>query len=114
MHEADATTFDLSELCGEARVGRVFISYTLSMIPLWRQVLPQALEAVGPGGRLHILDFGQQEAWPQWFKAVLFAWLRQFLCICGRNSSRNSLNWRATRVLSWNFDACIAGTPTMQ
>ena len=59
-------------------MGRVFISYTLSMIPLWRQVLPQALEAVGPGGRLHILDFGQQEAWPQWFKAVLFAWLRQF------------------------------------
>ena len=48
------------------------------MIPPWRQVLPQALEAVGPGGRLYILDFGKQEAWPPWFKAVLFAWLRQF------------------------------------
>ena len=63
---------------GEAHAGRVFISYTLSMIPPWRQVLPQALEAVGPGGRLHIVDFGQQEGWPRWFKAVLFAWLRQF------------------------------------
>lgn len=78
VYQADATAFDLSELCGEARVGRVFISYTLSMIPPWRQVLPQALDVVGPGGRLYILDFGQQEAWPRWFKAGLFAWLRQF------------------------------------
>ncbi len=78
VYQADATAFDLSDLCGEAHAGRVFISYTLSMIPRWRQVLPQALEAVGPGGRLHIVDFGQQEAWPRWFKAVLFSWLRQF------------------------------------
>ena len=41
-------------------------------------MLPQAFEAVGPGGRLHILDFGQQAAWPRWFRAVLLAWLRQF------------------------------------
>ena len=59
-------------------MGRVFISYALSMIPPWRQVLAQALAAVGPGGRLAIVDFGQQEAWPPWFKAMLFAWLRQF------------------------------------
>jgi len=78
VYQADATAFDLSDLRCEARVGRVFISYTLSMIPAWRQVLPRALEAAGPGCRLYILDFGQQEAWPRWFKAVLFAWLRQF------------------------------------
>ena len=78
VYQADATAFDLSDLCCEARVGRVFISYTLSMIPAWRQVLPRALEAAGPGCRLYILDFGQQEAWPRWFKAALFAWLRQF------------------------------------
>ncbi len=78
VYPADATAFDLSALCGEAQVGRVFISYTLSMIPPWRQVLPQALQAVSPGGRLHIVDFGEQEAWPRWFKSVLFAWLRQF------------------------------------
>ena len=78
VYQSDATAFDLSDLCCEARVGRVFISYTLSMIPAWRQVLPRALEAAGPGGRLYILDFGQQEAWPRWFKAALFAWLRQF------------------------------------
>ena len=78
VYQSDATAFALSDLCCEARVGRVFISYTLSMIPAWRQVLPRALEAAGPGGRLYILDFGQQEAWPRWFKAALFAWLRQF------------------------------------
>jgi S-adenosylmethionine-diacylgycerolhomoserine-N-methlytransferase len=78
VYHADATAFDLSSLCGEAHVGRVFISYTLSMIPAWRQVLPRALEAAAPGGRLYILDFGQQEALPRWFKAVLFTWLRQF------------------------------------
>jgi len=77
-HQADATAFDLPDLCSEAHAGRVFISYTLSMIPPWRQVLPRALEAVGPGGRLHIVDFGQQEALPRWFKSALFAWLRQF------------------------------------
>jgi S-adenosylmethionine-diacylgycerolhomoserine-N-methlytransferase len=78
LHQADATAFDLPTLCGETRAARVFISYTLSMIPLWRQVLPQALRAAGPGGRLYVLDFGQQEAWPGWFKAALFAWLRRF------------------------------------
>jgi len=78
VYQADATAFELRDLCGEAHVGRVFISYTLSMIAPWRQVLPQALQAVGPGGRLSILDFGQQEGWPRWFKSLLFAWLRQF------------------------------------
>ena len=78
VYQADATAFDLSRLCGEAQVGRVFISYTLSMIPLWRQVLAQALDAVGPGGRLYIVDFGRQEGWPRWFKSALFAWLRRF------------------------------------
>jgi S-adenosylmethionine-diacylgycerolhomoserine-N-methlytransferase len=78
VYQADATAFDMVTICGEAQVGRVFISYALSMIPPWRQVLAQALAAVGPGGRLAIVDFGQQEAWPPWFKAMLFAWLRQF------------------------------------
>jgi S-adenosylmethionine-diacylgycerolhomoserine-N-methlytransferase len=78
VYQADATAFDMSALCGEAQVRRVFISYALSMIPPWRQVLAQALAAVAPGGRLSVIDFGQQEAWPRWFKAGLFVWLRQF------------------------------------
>ena len=30
------------------------------------------------GGRLYIVDFGQQQGWPGWFKAMLFAWLAKF------------------------------------
>ena len=85
VYQADATSFDLSDLCGEARVGRVFISYTLSMISHWRLVLAQALEAVSSGGRLFILDFGQQEAWPRWFQGSVVRLVASILCVsaCG-------------------------------
>lgn len=76
--EGDATSFDTSALFGAPSFDRVFISYSLSMIPPWRQVLAPSLAAVAPGGRLHVVDFGQQEGWPGWFKAALFAWLAKF------------------------------------
>lgn len=78
IRQGDATAIDLAAMFGLDAVDRVYISYTLSMIPPWRDVLPQALGAVAPGGRLHIVDFGQQDGWPKWFRSVLFAWLRQF------------------------------------
>lgn len=78
VSEGDATNFDPVALFGQASFDRVFISYSLSMIPPWRQVLGPALSAVAPGGRLHIVDFGQQAGWPTWFKRALFAWLAQF------------------------------------
>ena len=91
---------------------RVFVSYTLSMVPGWRHVLAQALEAVGPGGRLYILDFGQQEAWPRWFKAVLFAWLRQF-SVYPRAELESELTKLANDTgAELEFRRCIAGTPT--
>lgn len=76
--EGDATRFDCQALFGRPSFERVFISYALSMIPPWREVPAAALGAVAPGGRLAIVDFGQQEGWPGWFKAMLFAWLKQF------------------------------------
>jgi len=76
--QGDATSFDMHTLFGQSSADRVFISYALSMIPPWRASLPEAMEAVSPGGRLHIVDFGQQERWPKWFKALLFAWLAKF------------------------------------
>lgn len=78
VNQGDATDFDLQAMFGQAHAERVYISYTLSMVPPWRDVLPQAIEAVAPGGRLHIVDFGQQEGWPRIFRSALFAWLRQF------------------------------------
>ena len=76
--QGDATAFDLREMFGIAAADRVFISYALSMIPPWREAIPAALAALAPAGRLHIVDFGQQEGWPRWFRAVLFAWLAKF------------------------------------
>ncbi len=78
VRQGDATDFSSAELFGVPAFDRVFISYSLSMIPPWRQALPVALAAVKPGGSLHIVDFGQQTRLPKAFKAVLHAWLDKF------------------------------------
>ena len=74
----DATNFDPNELFQVPAFDRVFISYSLSMIPPWREALQAAHEVVRPGGSLHVVDFGQQEQLPKWFKGGLRAWLRKF------------------------------------
>jgi S-adenosylmethionine-diacylgycerolhomoserine-N-methlytransferase len=76
--EGDATSFDAMAMFGRSQFDRVFISYSLSMIPPWRQALAPALAAVAPGGRLHVVDFGQEAGLPRWFKAAMFKWLAQF------------------------------------
>lgn len=76
--EGDATSFDAQALFGRPQFDRVFVSYSLSMIPPWRQALAPALAAVAPGGSLHVVDFGQFEGWPRWFKAGMYAWLAKF------------------------------------
>lgn len=76
--EGDATNFSAKELFGVEAFDRIFISYALSMIPPWREVLPQAHAALKPGGSLHIVDFSEQTGLPRLFKAVLRAWLKKF------------------------------------
>lgn len=75
---ADATAFDAHALFGVEKFDRVYISYALSMIPDWRGALSQAAECVAEGGSLHIIDFGQQERLPGWFRAILRSWLAKF------------------------------------
>ena len=74
----DATQFDGEKTFGVGKYDRVYISYALSMIPPWREALDCALGCVAPGGSLHIVDFGQQQKLPKWFRSVLYAWLRLF------------------------------------
>lgn len=76
--EGDATDFSSKDLFGIDGFDRVFISYSISMIPPWREAIEQGLEAVKPGGSLHIVDFGQQTRLPGLFKAGLHAWLAKF------------------------------------
>lgn len=78
LARADATNFDPTILFGRGSFDRVFISYSLSMIPDWCAAIDQAAQCVAPGGSLHIVDFGQQERLPRWFRNLLFAWLHKF------------------------------------
>ena len=76
--QGDATAFDAEALFGTPTFDRIFQSYTLSMIPDWQGALREAAGKLAPGGRLDIVDFGQQEGLPGAFRSMLFAWLRQF------------------------------------
>lgn len=74
----DACDFDADALFGRATFDRVFISYALSMIPDWKRALMHAAACVAPGGRLEVVDFGQQDKLPQLWRRALFGWLAQF------------------------------------
>lgn len=63
---------------GEQGFDRIMISYALSMIPEWEKTVTVSLDALNPGGSLHIADFGQQGRLPKWFGRLLRAWLREF------------------------------------
>ena len=78
LARGDATDFDAGSLYGIERFDRVFVSYSLSMIPGWEKTVSAALAALSPNGSLHIIDFGQQEGLPGWFRTLLRGWLRKF------------------------------------
>ena len=74
----DGTAFDPQFLFGVPCFDQVMISYSLSMIPDWRQVLQAAVHRLKPGGRLHIVDFGNQERLPELARVLLERWLALF------------------------------------
>jgi S-adenosylmethionine-diacylgycerolhomoserine-N-methlytransferase len=76
--KADAAAFDPQQLFGVEKFDRIFISYALSMIPLWQAVLLEASRMLVPGGELHVVDFGQQERLPTLFRSSLRRWLGWF------------------------------------
>ncbi|MBR0553584.1 class I SAM-dependent methyltransferase [Stakelama marina] len=78
LARGDAMFDEGASLFGCDAFDRVFMSYTLSMIPDWQAAIRLAAKSVAAGGALHIVDFGQQEHLPGWFRAGLFAWLAKF------------------------------------
>lgn len=76
--EGDASSPAATEGLGVPAFDRVFYSYTLSMIPVWREALAAGLAQLKEDGRIHVVDFGQQTGLPGWFRTLLFAWLRSF------------------------------------
>lgn len=77
LRVGDATVFTAGEF-GESGFDRIVISYAVSMIPGWESAIQRSLDALNPGGSLHIVDFGQQERLPSWFRSLLFSWLHRF------------------------------------
>lgn len=78
LAQADATSFDPQALFGRTGFERIVISYALSMIPPWQGVVEEAARRLAPGGRLHIVDFGDQAGLPGPFRALLTRWLALF------------------------------------
>lgn len=56
----------------------IVFSYSLSMIPDWRQALNAASAVLSPRGRIHVVDFGDLAGMPRPVKWALFTWLKHF------------------------------------
>ena len=78
LAQGDATDFDPVSLFGQGAFDRIVISYALSMIPPWERVLTEAAGHLSPGGRLHVVDFGDQAGLPRPARALLNRWLAAF------------------------------------
>ncbi|WP_298958918.1 class I SAM-dependent methyltransferase [uncultured Roseibium sp.] len=76
--KGDAADPFVTEGLGIPAFDRIIYSYTLSMIPVWREALAAGSRCLAEGGRIHVVDFGQQGRLPAWFRKALFKWLRSF------------------------------------
>lgn len=56
----------------------IFFSYSLSMIPAWREALRAAVNNLAAGGSIHIVDFYDQAGWPKSIRRMLVRWLGLF------------------------------------
>ncbi|TIT26378.1 MAG: SAM-dependent methyltransferase, partial [Mesorhizobium sp.] len=97
LARGDATDFDAKALFSVESFDRIFVSYSLSMIPGWEKTISAALAALSAGGSLHVVDFGQQEALPGWFRTLLRGWLRKFH-VEPRESLRDVLESESERI----------------
>jgi S-adenosylmethionine-diacylgycerolhomoserine-N-methlytransferase len=101
---ADATQFDPGLLFGVDQFDRIFISYSLSMIPQWQSVVATAMSHLAANGELRIIDFGGQERLPVAFRRLLWRWLNAFH-VAPRDDLEAILKARATAC-----DATLAFT----
>ncbi len=76
--EGDATNFNLQQLFAIPSADRILVSYALSMIRPWRDVVACASRQLAERGSLHIVDFGRLEGLPRLAKSALYGWLARF------------------------------------
>jgi S-adenosylmethionine-diacylgycerolhomoserine-N-methlytransferase len=56
----------------------IYFSYSISMIPPWKESIANALKNLKQGGSFYIVDFYDQKDLPAFFQKLLQGWLRQF------------------------------------
>lgn len=79
LEKALADDFSFDETFGlNEKFDAIFFSYSISMIPSWKDSIENALCNIKPGKSLYIVDFYDQSRLPQWFRKILQSWLRQF------------------------------------
>ncbi|MGB0748299.1 MAG: class I SAM-dependent methyltransferase [Magnetospiraceae bacterium] len=76
--QGDATRFSPEALFSQATFDRILFSFSLSMIPEWRQTLDHTTGLLSPSGEIHVVDFGNQDQLPRWFRNLLEIWLGWF------------------------------------
>ena len=74
---ADDFSFDETFYLSEP-FDKIFFSYSISMIPPWRESIENALKNLKPGGQLFIVDFYDQKDLPRTFQRLLKTWLNAF------------------------------------
>ena len=62
LARADAAAFDPALVFGAPGFSRIFVSYSLSMMPGWQAVLERSLTWLVPGGELHVVVQATQPA----------------------------------------------------
>jgi S-adenosylmethionine-diacylgycerolhomoserine-N-methlytransferase len=78
LRQGMAEELEAAAWFGVAAFDRVVFSYSLSMIPTWREAIEAALANLTPGGELWIVDFWDQAGYPKVFQRVLARWLAMF------------------------------------
>ena len=56
----------------------IYFSYSISIIPTWREAIENALANLKFGRKFYIVDFYDQRDLPAWFRRILKSWLKQF------------------------------------
>ena len=59
-------------------IDKFVFSYALSIIPPWKKSIDHALNLLPKGGEIHIVDFGNQDKLPPFFRVFIFWWLKIF------------------------------------
>ncbi len=93
--EGDAADLDWNSL--GAPFDCIVFSYSLSMIPLWRDALEQAFSALGDAGELWIVDFGDFRFFPTPVRRFLFGQYARMMHVHPRTTLYHTVHRMAER-----------------